>query len=191
MMRYMLLLLALLHTLAFTASAQTKPVLQKQLLNMAQQSQQIQATQKNGNTEILKDMAADIAQLHTKTLNKIVQLQGWPTKSQVTQEGVKAAFKLVSHSNNLSFQQNMLPFIIQSFIDKQGISGEAVALFTDQVYIAQGKNQVFGTQANLIDGKLVFFKIENEDNVDQLRAQMGMPPLVEYKKTLEVFYGVQ
>ena len=190
-MRHIHLLLALLPTLSFTISAQTKPVLQKQLLNMAQQSQQIQAMQKGDTTELLKDMAADITQLHTQTLNEIVQLQGWLTKAQVTEEGVKAAFTLVSHSKNLSFQQDMLPLIIQSYIDKQGISAKAVAIFTDKVSIAQGKNQIFGTQADLIGGKLVFFQIENEDGVDQLRAQMDLPTLAEYKKALEVFYGVE
>jgi len=190
-MRYILLLLALLPTIAFITSAQTKPVLQKQLLNMAQQSQQIQAMQKGDATAVLKDMAADINKLHTQTLNEIVQLQGWLTKVQVTEEGVKAAFTLVSHSKNLRFQQDMLPLIIQSYIDKQGIGGEAVAIFTDKISIAQGKDQVFGTQADLIGGKLVFFQIENEDSVDQLRAQMDLQPLAEYKKALEVFYGVE
>lgn len=190
-MRYMLLLFALLSTLSLTASAQTKPELQKQLLNMAQQSEQIQATQKSNATQSLKNMAADISQLHTQTLKEIVQLQGWPTKAQVTEQGVMAAFTLVSHSNNLSFQQNMLPLIIESYINKQGLSGEAVAIFTDKVSIAQGKNQVFGTQADLIGGEVVFFQIENEDSVDQLRAQMDMSTLKEYKKTLEVFYGVK
>ena len=192
-MRYMLLLLALLPTLVFTfpVSAQTKPELQQQLLNMAQQSQQIHTTQKSNATEVLKSMATKITQLHTQTLNQIVQLQGWPTKEQVTEQGVNAAFQLVSHSNNLSFQQNMLPFIIQSYMDKQGLSGEAVAIFTDEVSIAQGKNQVFGTQADLIGGKLVFFQIENEDSVDQLRDQMGLPSLAEYKKSLEILNDIK
>ena len=190
-MRYILLLLALLPTIAFITSAQTKPVLQKQLLNMAQQSQQIQAMQKGDATAVLKDMAADINKLHTQTLNEIVQLQGWLTKVQVTEEGVKAAFTLVSHSKNIRFQQDMFPLIIQSYIDKQGIGGEAVAIFTDKISIAQGKDQIFGTQADLIGGKLVFFQIENEDSVDQLRAQMDLQPLAEYKKALEVFYGVE
>lgn len=190
----MLVLLALLSTLALAAApaqTQTKPELQKQLLNMAEQSKQLQATQKSDTPEALKNMAADIAKLHTQTLNEIVQLQGWPTKAQVTVQGVKAAFKLVANSNSLSFQQDMLPFIIQSYMDKQGISGEAVAIFTDEVSIAQGKNQVFGTQANLIGGKVVFFKIENEDSVDQLRAKMGMPSLAEYKESLEILADIQ
>jgi len=188
-MRYMLLLLTLLSTL--TVTAQTKPELQQQLLNMAEQSQQIQARQKSERQEVLKSMAMDIVKLHTQTLDGIVQLQGWPTKAQVTEQGVRAAFALVSHSNNLSFQQDMLPLIIQSYMDKQGISGEAVAIFTDSVFIAQGKNQVFGTQAELIDGKIVFFQIENEDNVNLLRAQMELPPLAEYQKTLEEFHHQQ
>jgi antitoxin component of RelBE/YafQ-DinJ toxin-antitoxin module len=188
-MRYVVL--PLLSMWLLPADAQTKPILQQQLLNMAQQSEQIQVAQKNDATEALKSMATDISQLHTQTLNQIVQLQGWPTKAQVTEEGVRAAFSLASHSNNLSFQQNMLPFIIQSYMDKQGMSGEAVAIFTDKVSIAQGKNQVFGTQADLIDGKLVFFKIENEDSVDQLRAQMGMTNLAEYKKILVAIHGLQ
>lgn len=188
-MRYILLLVTLLST--HLATAQTKPELQQQLLKMAQQSQQIQTRQKSNATEILKSMAIDITRLHTQTLNEIVKLQGWPTKAEVTEEGVQAAFELVSHSNNLSFQQNMLPFIIQSYMDKQGISGEAVAIFTDKVSIAQGKNQVFGTQADLIDGEVVFFQIENEDSVDQLRAQMGMQSLADYKKSLKNLYDTK
>ena len=70
------------------------------------------------------------------------------------------------------------------------MSGEAVAIFTDKVSIAQGKSQVFGTQADLIGGKIVFFQIENEDSVDQLRAEMGLPPLQEYKKVLEALYDL-
>ncbi|PKG97260.1 DUF6624 domain-containing protein [Paraglaciecola sp. MB-3u-78] len=188
-MRYVVLLLSSMWLLP--ADAQTKPILQKQLLNMAQQSKQIQAARKSDATEALKSMVADISQLHTQTLNEIVQSQGWPTKAQVTEQGVRAAFTLVSHSNNLSFQRNMLPLVIQSYMDKQGMSGEAVAIFTDKVSIAQGKKQMFGTQADLINSKVIFFQIENEDSVDQLRAKMGMPSLAEYKTTLEALYGLQ
>jgi hypothetical protein len=188
-MRYVVLLLLSMWLLP--ADAQTKPILQKQLFNMAQQSQQIQTRHTSNATEVLKDMASNITQLHTQTLNQIVQLQGWPTKAQVTEKGVNAAFTLVNYSNNLSFQQNMLPFIIQSYMDKQGISGEAVAILTDKVSIAQGQSQVFGTQADLIAGEVVFLPIENGDSVEQLRAQMGLLPLYEYKKALQAFYDLQ
>jgi hypothetical protein len=59
------------------------------------------------------------------------------------------------------------------------------------VSIAQGKSQVFGTQADLIAGEVVFLPIENGDSVEQLRAQMGLLPLYEYKKALQAFYDLQ
>jgi hypothetical protein len=62
---------------------------------------------------------------------------------------------------------------------------------TDKVSIAQGKSQVFGTQADLIAGEVVFLPIENGDSVEQLRAQMDLPSLAEYKKTLEELYGLK
>ena len=99
-------------------------------------------------------------------------------------------FLLIKHSKDLALQQDMLPLIIQSYLDKEGIAGQDVAQFTDNVSIKLGKKQVFGTQAEFISGKVIFAPIENQDSVDQLRAQMSMPSLAEYKKTLELFYGV-
>ena len=106
-------------------------------------------------------------------------------------KGIQAAFMLLKHSHDLAFQQDMLPLIIQSYLDREGIAGKDVAQFTDNVSIKLGKKQVFGTQAEFISGKVIFVPIENEDSVDQLRAQMDMPPLAEYKKILEKFYNVK
>jgi hypothetical protein len=57
-----------------------------------------------------------------------------------------------------------------------------VAIFTDNVSIAHGKNQVFGTQADLVNGEVVFAPIEDENSVDQLRDKMGMLFLESIKK---------
>jgi hypothetical protein len=76
-------------------------------------------------------------------------------------------------------------------MDKQFMSVEAVAILTDKVSMLKAKVRYLVHKQILIGGKLVFFKIENEDSVDQLIAQMGMTTLKIYKKTLEVFYGLQ
>jgi hypothetical protein len=75
--------------------------------------------------------------------------------------------------------------LAKQLLQSPNLKIEAVAILTDKVSIAQGKSQVFGTQADFIKSKVVFAPIENEDSVDQLRAQMGMPSLAEYKKILE------
>jgi hypothetical protein len=171
--------------------AEVNEDLQSQLIRMAQQNQQVRQSLEKYNTEnvppALQTLASQIGKLQTQTLKEIITLHGWPTKKKVGEKGTQAAFILVQHSKNLVFQQDMLPLIIQSFLDKGGIAGKDIAKFTDSVSIRLGKKQVFGTQAKWIDGKVVFAPIENEDSVNLLRAQMGMLPLEEYKKSLETF----
>jgi len=171
--------------------AEVNEDLQSQLIRMAQQNQQVRQSLEKYNTEnvppALQTLASQIGKLQTQTLKEIITLHGWPTKKKVGEKGTQAAFILVQHSKNLVFQQDMLPLIIQLFLDKGGIAGKDIAKFTDNVSIRLGKKQVFGTQAKWSDGKVVFAPIENEDSVNLLRAQMGMPPLEEYKKSLETF----
>jgi hypothetical protein len=189
----LLMCLAILLTF-FPAMAQVDIGLQNQLVKMAEQNQQIRQSLIKYDPEnvpiALQSVATEINNLHTQTLKEIINLHGWPSKKQIGGKGIQSAFVLVQHSQDLAFQQDMLPFIIQSYLDKDSIEGQDVAQFTDKVSIKLGKKQVFGTQAELVDGKIVFAEIENEETVDPLRAQMGMPPLAEYKKTLENFYDL-
>lgn len=172
------------------ALAQANKDLQNQLIKMAEQSQEIRQNLDVYGVEnvpsALQSVATQIDNLHTQTLKEIISLHGWPRKKQIEKKGIQALFILVQHSKDLAFQQDMLPLIIQSFLDKDGIVGQDVAQFTDKVFIKLGRKQVFGTQAKLINGEVIFEPIENEDSVDQLRAQMHMPPLAEYKKTPEI-----
>ena len=190
----LIIYLAILFT-SLTTLAQVDKKLQDQLVEMAQQNRQVRQRLEKYNAEnappALQTLASQINKLHTQTLKEMITLHGWPTKNKVGEKGIQAALTLLQHSKDLLFQQDMLPLIIQSFLDKGGIAGKDVAQFTDNVSIKLGKKQVFGTQAELIDGKVIFAPIENEDSVDPLRAQMGMSTLAAYKKTLETHYGLQ
>ena len=57
--------------------------------------------------------------------------------------------------------------------------------------IAQGKKQIYGTQANVSEGKVVFSPIEDETNVDKRREEMKMPSLDFYLKIMEKMYGIK
>jgi hypothetical protein len=189
----LLLCLAILLT-SLPAMSQLDTGLQDQLVKMAEQNQQVSQSLDKYDPEniplTLQSVATEINNIHTQTLKEIVTLYGWPSKKQIGEKGIKAAFILIKHSNDLAFQQDMLPLIIQSYIDKEGIAGQDVAQFTDNVSIKLGKKQVFGTQAKLIDGKVVFAPIQNMETVDPLRAQMGMSSLLEYKQILKAFDGL-
>ncbi len=189
----LIIYLVLLFT-SLTTLAQVDKKLQEQLVEMAQQNQQVRQRLEKYNAEntppALQTLASQINKLHTQTLKEIITLHGWPTKNKVGEKGIQASLTLLQHSKDLVFQQNMLPLIIQSFLDKGGIAGKDVAQFTDNVSIKLGKKQVFGTQAKLIDGKVVFAPIQNMETVDPLRAQMGMSSLLEYKQILKAFDGL-
>jgi hypothetical protein len=180
----LIIYLVLLFT-SLTTLAQVDKKLQDQLVEMAQQNQQVRQRLEKYNAEntppALQNLASQINKLHTQTLKEMITLHGWPTKNKVGEKGIQASLTLLQHSKDLVFQQNMLPLIIQSFLDKGGIAAKDVAQF----------KQVFGTQAEVIDGKVIFAPIKNEDSVDPLRAQMGMSTLAAYKKTLETHYGLQ
>jgi hypothetical protein len=184
----LLMYLAILMT-SLSALAQLDTGLQNQLVKMAEQNQQVrQSLHKYAPENVpiaLQSVATEINNLHTKTLKEIIKLHGWPSKKQIGEKGIQAAFILVQHSQDLAFQQDMLPLVIQSYLDKDGITGQDVAQFTDNVSIKLGKKQVFGTQAELINGKVVFAPIQNMETVDLLRAQMGMSSLAEYKQVFD------
>ncbi|MGS2719851.1 DUF6624 domain-containing protein [Paraglaciecola aestuariivivens] len=186
-MRYLLIFSLFISSTAIFA--QDNPSLSQQLIKMAEQSQEIQQKlaqyQDKKAPEALSLIARQIDKTHTQTLNSIIELHGWPTQKLVGTTGVIAAFTLVNHASNLSFQQTMLPLIIQSYLDQEGLSGQDVAELTDNVYLKQGKAQVFGTQADWLNGQVVFLPIEDQASVDQLRAQLGLAPLAEYKKWLQ------
>ena len=62
------------------------------------------------------------------------------------------------------------------------------AYLTDRVLLAEGKKQLYGTQFIQIDGKLQPRPLEDEANVDKLRATVGLPSLAEYLKQAEEAY---
>ena len=55
--------------------------------------------------------------------------------------------------------------------------------------VGDGKPQRYGTQAEIIDGTVQFFPIEDEMSIDERRAELGLMPLGKYKKIMEQMYG--
>ena len=64
------------------------------------------------------------------------------------------------------------------------------AYLTDQVLVAEGKKQRYGTQLQLENGKLQPAPIEDPAHVDARRRSMGLGPLADYLKELEALQGL-
>jgi hypothetical protein len=124
-------------------------------------------------------------------LKTIVQQHGWPTASLVGKDAVHDAFLLVQHASDTAFQKEMLPSIEKSY--KSGdLNGESYALLADRVRVREGQKQLYGTQARPTeewkDKQPSLLPIDDEANVEQRRADLGLPPLAAYLKMLKQVY---
>ena len=95
-----------------------------------------------------------------------------------------AARLLVQHADmDRKFQHRCLD--LMAALPKDEVSQSNIAYLTDRVLLAEGKNQMYGTQLKDVDGKLKPFPIEDEANVDRRRCEVGLPPLAKYLKKAE------
>lgn len=190
-MRYLILILFI----PFFTLAESNPQLKKELMQMEIQDQSIRnkigkVGWQNPPKELINQLKI-IDEANTTKLKAIIKEHSWLTKELVGIEGVSAAFLIIQHSSDIKFKAKMLPYLETSYLNNEGITGQQLALLTDRVLIAQGNKQLYGTQADLIEGQIVFSPIEDKANVDKRRAKMKMPPLDFYKKLMEEMYGIK
>jgi len=121
---------------------------------------------------------------NTAWLQGIVEKHGWPTISLVGKEGAHAAWLLVQHADmDRKFQRRCLDLMVA--LPKDEVSQSDFAYLTDRVLLADGKNQVYGTQLQVVDGRLKPRPLEDEANVDKRRSEVGLMPLAEYLRVAE------
>jgi hypothetical protein len=171
-----------------------EPALRREILERAKQDQTIRKELISKGVEkpdqsILARMQAIDAD-NTKRMRAIVGQYGWPTPEFVGRDGAEAAFLLVQHAE-LAFQKEMLP-LVENAYKTGGLSGQSYALLLDRVRVREGKPQIYGTQAKRFEEwqnrEPVLEPIEDEANVDRRRAELGLPPLSDYRKALKQLY---
>lgn len=122
---------------------------------------------------------------NTEWMKGLVDEHGWPKVSEVEPDGAQAAFLLVQHSPDTAFQRRCLD-LMTPLVKEGEVNAVNWAYLLDRVLLAEGKKQVFGTQFMVgPDGKPELRPLEDPETVDERRAELGMPPLEEYRKLVE------
>lgn len=123
-----------------------------------------------------------------KRLVEIIDQSGWPKKSVVGERAVLTAFLVVQHAG-IDLQKRYLP-LLRSAAEAGEVKLNWLALLEDRVLVGEGKKQLYGSQ--LRGQKEVkgwqLEHIEDEVNVDERRAKMGLGPLAEYLKGFGIEY---
>lgn len=119
----------------------------------------------------------------TRWLRTAIAERGWPVRAVVGDTAARAAWLILQHSPDTAWQASMLPTL-----EGLGRRGEIplpdVALLTDRVLVHRGKRQVYGSQFDIVNGRLVPASITDIANLDARRAAVGLGPIAEYVKNL-------
>ena len=115
---------------------------------------------------------------NTARMKEIIEQIGWPTVSKVGSKASTDAWILVQHADkDIVFQKYCLDLM------KQEPTGEValhdIAYLEDRIRIHSGKPQLYGTQFNWTPDNKPLQDIEDPENVDQRRAEMGLKTLAE------------
>lgn len=125
---------------------------------------------------------------NTTWLKAVVARRGWPGRSMVGVEASNAAFLIVQHAVHDSAFQTRALSLMERGVATGEVRGADVAMLADRVAVHRGQPQRYGTQARLLDGRLVLDPIADSAHVDERRAALGMPPLAVYVRVLDSMY---
>ncbi|MDP1725659.1 MAG: hypothetical protein Q8M15_02665 [Bacteroidota bacterium] len=121
-------------------------------------------------------------------VKEILDKYGWLGADVVGENGNSALFLVIQHSNP-QMQDKYLPMMKEAV--KMGKArGSSFALLQDRVLVGKGKMQIYGTQPYHDSSGYYVHPIEDVDNVDKRRAEMGLSPLADYLKNYHIVWNL-
>lgn len=154
-----------------------KPEVRYELLKRAEAEQALRAEWGDSDNEELrlKVLAQDTE--NTIFLKKLIKGAGWPKITKVGKEAAMAAWLIAQHSPDKDFRRLCLE-LMQEAPDE--VEPHNIARTIDRVRIEEGKQQYFGTHfMKSEDGTWIPMPIEDEEHVEQRRADYGLPTIAE------------
>ena len=123
-------------------------------------------------------------------VKSILDKHGWVGPDKVGKAANQTLFLVIQHSD-LATQQHYLPMMREA-VKTGNASGGSLALLEDRVALGEGRKQVYGSQIGRdnASGKYFVSPLEDPDNVDKRRAEVGLPPLAQYVQRWEIVWDV-
>lgn len=126
---------------------------------------------------------------NTTRILEIIEEFGYPGKTLVGDQA-STAFLVIQHAD-IEIQEKYLPILTEA-AEAGELNYASLALLIDRVNMRNNKPQIYGSQLqrNEETGSWMFYYIEDEKNVNERRAKVGLGPLEEYAKRFGLEYSM-
>ncbi|MDP1816189.1 MAG: hypothetical protein Q8K92_17190 [Leadbetterella sp.] len=113
-------------------------------------------------------------------VKSILDKNGWLGPDSVGKQGNTTLFLVIQHADQAT-QEKYLPMMREAVKNGKAQSSN-LALLEDRVALGQGKRQIYGSQIGQNPETQTYFvlPLEDPDNVDKRRAEVGLGPIAEY-----------
>lgn len=132
----------------------------------------------------MKSLDRKLATFDSTALNRVVEIieeYGWLGKSEVGDIGSTTIFLVIQHARDPNVRILYFPLFERSA--QQGESNLSdMAAMKDRILIEQGKEQLYGTQSRMVNGKLELFPVEDENWLNERRKEVGLKEIDANRK---------
>ncbi|HRD07693.1 MAG TPA: hypothetical protein PK037_09010 [Saprospiraceae bacterium] len=124
-------------------------------------------------------------------VSSILGQYGWLGADVVGEQGNTTLFLVIQHADQLT-QEKYLP-MMRDAVKNGKAKGSSLALLEDRVALRQGKRQIYGSQIGRDETTNLYFvsPLEDPDNVDKRRAEVGLGPLADYVSNWNIKWDVE
>lgn len=128
------------------------------------------------------------------TLTKVIKVldsRGWLGSDIIGNLGNRTLFLAIQHSD-LKTQEKYLP-LMRVAVQNGNASPSNFAYLADRVALRQGKKQLYGSQLarDLLTGEYYISPLEDPDNVDMRRTEVGLGKLQDYVSHLGMTWNAE
>jgi Family of unknown function (DUF6624) len=109
---------------------------------------------------------------NTARMQAIVQARGWPGRTLVGDDGAQAAWLLVQHADHDPAFQRVCLELLGGAVQAGEADARHHAYLTDRVLLAEGSQQLYGTQFRVAGGSWQLRPLADPDRVDDRRRQV-------------------
>jgi hypothetical protein len=124
-------------------------------------------------------------------VKSILDKYGWLGTDVVGWQGNATLFLVIQHSDQAT-QEKYLP-IMREAVKSGKAQGNDLALLEDRVALGQGKRQIYGSQIGRDPETQIYYvsPLEDPDNVDKRRAEVGLGLLSDYVSHWQIKWDVE